>query len=91
MSNDPLESGTPPEEQYASVPDPNNAPANLRREFWIQVLIFNIAVFMLSLGSLLLIFSQKAALSVAVFLVGSLSFLHGYHRYRRVMNQSDRE
>ncbi|MFB6253966.1 MAG: hypothetical protein ABEI06_05100 [Halobacteriaceae archaeon] len=90
MSNDPLEGGTPPEEQYASVPDPNNASADLRREFWIQVLIFNIAIFMLSLGTLLLVFSRKTALSVAVFLVGSLSFLHGYYRYQRIMNQSDR-
>ncbi len=59
-----------------------DADPELKGEFWKQVLLFNIALFCLSLGILLIAFEQRWALGGGVLAVGVLAFVRGYRRYR---------
>lgn len=66
----------------------SDAPADLRREFWMQVAIFNVAVLLLGVGLLLLSLTGRTMLGAGLLAVGVLSFVRGYRRYRSVAGQN---
>lgn len=65
-----------------------DAPADLRREFWVQVAIFNVAVLAAGVGALLIGFDGRWRAGGGLLLAGALSFLHGYRRYRAVAGRN---
>jgi hypothetical protein len=60
------------------------ATAELQREFWVQVVVFNVALFTFSLGVMLVGFRGQWTLGGALVAVGVASFLRGYRRLRAV-------
>jgi hypothetical protein len=63
------------------VPSPEDAPADLRAEFWELVIAFNVAFFALALGAMLLGFEGKPILGGATLAVGALALGYGIHGY----------
>jgi hypothetical protein len=61
-----------------------DADPELQKEFWSQVLLFNIALFCLSLGVMLVVFRGQWTLGGGLFAVGLFAFGRGYRRYRTV-------
>ena len=59
-----------------------DAPDDLRREFWVQVAIFNVAVLATGVGLLFAIFTGRGTAALVLLGGGVVSFLHGYRRYR---------
>lgn len=67
-----------PPQQPPAEPEPG-----LRREFWLLVGLFNVALLGLGLGALLLYFRGSTTLGWAVLAVGLATGAYGYGRYRR--------
>lgn len=65
-----------------SPPDGEPPPA-VKREFWVLVTVFNIAVLGLGLAVLFLAFGVRPDLGWAALIVGVAAFAYGYGRYRR--------
>ena len=59
-----------------------DAPSEIKNEFWRQVLLFNIAIFCLALGVLLIAFEQRWAFGGGLLAVGVVAFVRGYRRYQ---------
>ncbi len=59
-----------------------DAPSELKREFWKQVLLFNIAFFCLAVGIMLIAFEQRWVFGGSMLFVGIVAFVRGYSRYR---------
>ncbi len=59
-----------------------DAPRELRNEFWAQVILFNVALFAVSLGLMFVGFEGRWELGGGLVLVGLFAFARGYHRYR---------
>lgn len=64
------------------VPSPEDAPDELKAEFWELVIAFNVAVFALALGGMLIGFNGDFALGGASVGVGLLALVYGIHGYR---------
>ncbi len=79
LGPDPPEPPKPPE-----VPDPSEAPKELRRDFWKLVLIFNVAVFGVSVGPIVGGFTGNWRAGGALFVVGLVALVRGLYRYRAV-------
>jgi hypothetical protein len=77
---------TVPEVEVPQPPDPAEAdvPDGLARQFWKLVAVFNVALFALALGPMLIVFRGEWQNGSAVFAVGVAAFGYGYLRYRRV-------
>jgi len=75
-----------PEVDIPDAPDPDDVdvPDHLVRQFWKLVAIFNLALFALALGPMLIVFRGQLENGGAVFALGVAAFLYGYVRYRRV-------
>ena len=90
---DPLEDVGPdvPEVDVPTVPDPsaNEVPSDLARDFWKLVATFNVALFALALGPMLVVFRGELVNGGAVFLLGAGFFAYGYQRYRAVRARHD--
>jgi len=69
------------------IPDPSDAPESLRREFWVQVLLFNLGLLAVSLGLMLVVFDRSFLVGGVVVLVGVAALLFGYQRYRAFTRQ----
>jgi len=65
-----------------SVPDGENAPAELRRRFWTLVAAFNVALLAVSLGLMLVGFRGRWRYGGGAVLLGLALFAVGYRRYR---------
>ncbi|WP_458205000.1 DUF7322 domain-containing protein [Haladaptatus sp. NG-SE-30] len=81
--NDPSENlkfDTPKVRDYSQV----DADPELQKEFWVQVLLFNIALFALSLGLMLVGFEQRWYFGGGLVVVGLAAFVRGYRRYRAI-------
>ena len=80
-----------------TIPDPptvpdtsqNDADPELKRRFWSLVFVFNVALFGMSLGLMLVGFEGRWRFGGAMFLVGAFAFLRGWHRYRKVQREID--
>jgi len=59
-----------------------DVPRRLRREFWTQVLIFNVALFALAVGVMVVAFEGRVQAGAVLVAGGALSFAHGWRRYR---------
>jgi hypothetical protein len=102
--NEPTEPGEPeqlgdledlgpdvPEVDVPTPPDPsaNEVPSDLARDFWKLVATFNVALFALALGPMLIVFRGELVNGGAVFLLGAGFFAYGYQRYRTVRARHD--
>lgn len=58
-------------------------PANLRREFWILVALFNIGLMGIGLGILLVVFEPGSGIGWPVLGLGLAAGGYGFGRYRR--------
>ncbi|MFB6152945.1 MAG: hypothetical protein ABEJ27_01705 [Halodesulfurarchaeum sp.] len=58
-------------------------PAHVRREFWLLVALFNVALLGTGLGVLFLVFETGGPFGWAVLGVGLAAGGYGYGRYRR--------
>jgi hypothetical protein len=58
-------------------------PASLRREFWLLVVLFDVAILGLGLGVLLVVFEPGSDLAWPALAVGLGAGGYGYGRYRR--------
>ena len=85
---DPLEDIGPdvPQVEVPTAPDPssNDVSTGLARDFWKLVATFNVALFALALGPMLIVFRGELVNGGAVFLLGAGFFAYGYQRYRKV-------
>lgn len=66
------------------TPEP---PPGLRREFWLLVGLFNLALLGVGLGALLLYFRAETALGWTVLAVGIGAGAYGYGRFRAGAHQ----
>lgn len=68
------------------APDPPDAdvPADLRKQFWILVVVFNAALIAVSLGALLATLDGKPVIGSSVLFLGLGAFYFGLQRYRRI-------
>jgi len=97
--NEPAEPGEPtktdaledlgpdiPEVDIPTAPDPsgNDVSDGLAKDFWKLVATFNVALFALALGPMLIVFRGELVNGGAVFLLGAGFFTYGYQRYRTV-------
>ncbi|WP_435153872.1 DUF7322 domain-containing protein [Haladaptatus sp. DFWS20] len=69
-----------------AVPDLSESDADpeILKEFWVQVLLFNISLFTLSLGLMLVGFERRWKFGGLLIVVGVVTFARGYKRYRSV-------
>jgi hypothetical protein len=78
-----------PEVDVPEPPDPSSGDASegLVRSFWKLVAMFNLALFAVSLGPMLVVFRGEWVNGGAVFFLGVAVFVYGYVRYRRARAQ----
>lgn len=73
-----------PESQFGlTIPDGTDAPRALRRAFWGLVAVFNVAIFAIALGALLIAFRGQWDLGGSLLASGLVVFGYGVYRYRR--------
>ncbi|MFB6082676.1 MAG: hypothetical protein ABEJ94_00335 [Halorientalis sp.] len=80
---------SPPEVDVPEPPDPseNDAPKGLLRSFWKLVAVFNVALFALALGPMLVVFRGQWVDGGIVFVVGVGFFVYGYVRYQHARDR----
>lgn len=81
-----------PEEDFEPDlgPDPDvDVPAELARQFWILVVVFNVALLAASVGVMLLVFEGRVRDGGLLLSISGLAFLAGYRGYRRVRATDD--
>lgn len=72
--------------EIPTPPDPSNADSEVAGLFWKLVLVFNVAVFGLSVGPMIGFFLGDWDLALQVFTVGAVAFAYGglrYYQFRR--------
>lgn len=77
------EEGNPEQEYAPDVPDASAAPPELRRTFWVTVLAFNLALFGLSVGPMLIGFRGRWLVGGGLLALGGIAGVYGFRRYRR--------
>jgi len=63
-------------------PDAEPSPA-LKREFWVLVVVFDVAILAAGTGVLMLVFDVRPDLGWTALILGVAAFAYGYGRYRR--------
>lgn len=78
-----------PAVEIPEPPDPSEADvsADLVRTFWRLVIIFNIAVFALGVGPMLVFFWGEWERGGLVFVLGLATFVYGYASYKRATSR----
>lgn len=71
-------------------PEPGDADSEVVGLFWKLVLVFNVAVFGITVGPMFGYFLGDWELGLQVFLVGALAFAYGTFRYYRFRKDRDR-
>jgi hypothetical protein len=66
----------------------NDVPSELKKQFWKLVLLFNVALFGMSLGVMLVGFEGRWRLGGAFFLVGAVAFARGWLGYKDATSDS---
>lgn len=72
-----------PQDNYEDV------DGDLRNSFWLLVLVFNISVFAVSIGVMLVGFGTHPRLGLQAFAVGVIFGLYGWYRYRKTKQRID--
>ncbi|WP_336361223.1 DUF7322 domain-containing protein [Haladaptatus sp. ZSTT2] len=67
--------------------DVSDIPDDVFRTFWSLVLTFNVALFALSLGAMLMYFRADYWTGGPVFAIGALSLVYGLAKYRAHQNR----
>jgi hypothetical protein len=69
-----------------TIPDTsaNDADPELKKRFWSLVMIFNVALFGMSLGLMVVGFRGQWKVGGAIFAVGAFAFLRGWRGYQQV-------
>ena len=75
-----LEPSAPTVDDYSE----KDAPRELKHEFWSQVLLFNVALFALSLGLMFIGFESRWRVGGGLVAVGLFALVRGLKRYRAV-------
>lgn len=65
------------------VPSTDDVPKELWRAFWGLVAVFNVAIFALALGPLLVVFRNQVLYGGVITGIGVVSLVYGVYRYRR--------
>lgn len=73
-----------PTSENAMGLDDSDVSADLKKQFWSLVLIFNVALFAASLGLMLVGFEGRWRVGGALVAVGAFAFLRGWYRYKSV-------
>ena len=68
---------------------PTDAPRELLVGFWSLVILFNLGLFGLSLGAMLIWFRGSWDVGGALLVLGLLATVHGIHRYRVLRERDD--
>lgn len=68
---------------------PIDAPSELLVGFWSLVVLFNVGLFGLAVGPMLLFFRGDWMFGGALTALGLLATAHGVHRYRTLQRQDD--
>lgn len=63
--------------------DEDNISNKFVRDFWILVLIFNIGIFLFSLGIMLIGFQKKVDTGFKIILAGIIALIYGIYRYKK--------
>jgi hypothetical protein len=79
-----------PEVDVPEPPDPT-VPSDVARSFWKLVAIFNLALFAVSLGPMLVFFRGEVVTGGSVFFLGAGFFTYGYLRYRHEKRTMERK
>ncbi|NEU57339.1 hypothetical protein [Halorussus sp. MSC15.2] len=87
LPDDPSE-GLAPDPPQVSVPSEEDAPTEVKKEFWSLVLLFNVALFGMSLGIMLVGFEGRWEFGGAIFAVGAFAFARGWYGYRKATDTS---
>lgn len=72
------------ERDLAPDPPSTEPPAALRKQFWILVVVFNVALLATSLGVLLAALDGRPTLGSSLAFLGVGAFYFGIQRYRTV-------
>lgn len=82
---------TAPEPEIPSPQDNyDDVDSDLRTSFWALVLVFNVSLFAMSLGVMLVVFDENRQLGAQLFLAGLVVTLYGLYRYRKTKRRIDR-
>ncbi|MFB6228831.1 MAG: hypothetical protein ABEH88_09780 [Halobacteriales archaeon] len=76
-------------EADVGVPDGSDASAQLRASFWGVVLLFNVALLLLSVGPMFALMRGRWRLGGGLFVAGAVAFGLGVRRVRIVKKQLD--
>lgn len=71
------------------APDPsdNDVPPELRRTFWLIVLMVNVGLLALSVGAMFVVFRGQLRFGGSLVVLGVFALLVAYIRYRNHRNQ----
>lgn len=64
------------------VPDESDADPRLQRQFWLLVLVFNVALMALSVGAMLAVFRGQWDTGGSLVGAGTVLTAYGFYKYR---------
>jgi len=64
------------------VPDESDADPELQRQFWLLVVVFNVAVMAVSVGAMLAVFRNQWDTGGSLLVAGAILAAYGYVKYR---------
>jgi len=79
----------PAADPEVDVPDPSEAPVQLRTAFWSLVVVFNAALLAVSVGAMFVAFRGRWEFGGVLVVAGALAFAFGVHRVRTVKERFD--
>lgn len=77
------------ERELAPDPPATEPSAELRKQFWILVVVFNAALIATSLGALLATLDGQPVIGGSLVFLGLGAFYFGLQRYRRIKNRDE--
>lgn len=82
--DDPYDDPGDPESRFdLTIPDDVDVPSELYRAFWGLVAVFNVALFAVAVGALLIVFRGQWDLGGSILAAGLVLLAYGLYQYRR--------